>query len=185
MGVCTHSRERLGVISTPVFAEELIGRDVELGFLIERFRKAALGLGALILISGEAGIGKTRLIAEFRKALADESVHFLSGYCAEYARAPYSPFEEALATLGGSNSSPLRSRTLGGSAGPVEPGAISPMRIDDADRVEAFGALWQWILNAAKAHPNVIVIEDVHWTDNASLALIEHIARFVAKSRVL
>jgi len=173
------------VISTPVFAEELIGRDVELGFLLDRFRKAALGQGALILISGEAGIGKTRLIAEFRKALADESAHFLSGDCAEYARAPYSPFDEALAMLAGANPNPLRSRSLGGSSGPIEPGGISSVRIDDADRAEAFGSLWQWIAHAAKARPIVLVIEDVHWADNASLALIEHIARFVAKARVL
>ena len=83
------------MISLPVFCEEFIGRNAELGFLLERYRKAAAGQGSLVLIAGEAGIGKTRLIAELRKALSDEDPHFLSGHCFEFGRSPYLPFEEA------------------------------------------------------------------------------------------
>src|SRR4029077_17592470 len=125
------------------------------------------------------------LIAEFRKALADESVHFLSGYCFEYGISPYAPFEDALGGLETQRANPLRSRDRTTIAVSVQPGAIASIRIDDEDKVEAFGAIWRWLADVSQARPVVLVIEDAHWADNASLELIQHIARFVAKARVL
>jgi oligopeptide transport system substrate-binding protein len=75
----------------------LIGRDQELGSLHQRWRGTRDGQGGLVLISGEAGVGKTRLVEAFADQLRWQGVRVLSGRCYEFGRAlPYQPFAEAL-----------------------------------------------------------------------------------------
>ncbi len=74
-----------------------INRDDELNELKDSIEKAKTGKGQIVLISGEHGIGKTRLVEEFKKGLDIEKINFLNGRCKrKESRIPYEPFVEAL-----------------------------------------------------------------------------------------
>src|SRR5579864_5662878 len=87
------------MISSPVYCTDFIGRREELGFLAAKFRDTAKGCGSLSLVVGDAGIGKTRLVGEFRKLIAAEGAQFAIGRCLEDIRAPYTPFQEIFENL--------------------------------------------------------------------------------------
>src|SRR5579871_3129486 len=78
----------------------LVGRDHELQQLVERRLAAARGHGALLLISGDAGIGKSRLLVSFRGTLRGGRASLGVGLCREYGNAPYGPLIEALRGAG-------------------------------------------------------------------------------------
>ena len=63
-----------------------VGREHELTLLQERWAEARAGRGQVILLMGEAGIGKSRLLLEFRHRLADEPVSWLTGRCISYGK---------------------------------------------------------------------------------------------------
>ena len=63
----------------------LVGRQRDLEFLINTFRRAQRGSGQAVIISSEAGMGKSRLLYEFRKAIANEPVFFFEGKCLSYS----------------------------------------------------------------------------------------------------
>ena len=63
-----------------------IGRERELELLLDGFQRAKLGKGQAFSIISEAGVGKSRLLYEFRKAIANEDVTFLEGRCLSYSR---------------------------------------------------------------------------------------------------
>jgi DNA-binding SARP family transcriptional activator/predicted ATPase len=75
----------------------LVGRERELKLLLDAWQAARTGHGELLLVSGEAGVGKTRLVEEFANELRWQGVRVLSGRCYEFERAlPYQPLAEAL-----------------------------------------------------------------------------------------
>ena len=63
-----------------------IGRERELELLLDGFQRAKLGKGQAFSIISEAGVGKSRLLYEFRKLLPNEDVNFLEGKCLSYSR---------------------------------------------------------------------------------------------------
>src|SRR5512136_426437 len=73
----------------------LVGRELELGELLKCFDTASEGKGTTVLVSGEAGTGKTRLTAEFLKAVREKGMNTISGWCLSNAVTPYFPFVEA------------------------------------------------------------------------------------------
>ena len=78
----------------------LVGRDEELAFLRGCWRKARSGRGGLVLVSGEVGVGKTRLAEEFAEQLRGQGVRVMWGRCYEFERTlPYQPIVEALRAL--------------------------------------------------------------------------------------
>src|SRR5713101_952730 len=75
---------------------QLVGRDRELRLLEESLEECLGGRGALIVIAGEAGIGKSRLIEEFGKLATRRGVRVIVGRCVPGTQAPYLPFQDAL-----------------------------------------------------------------------------------------
>ncbi len=74
-----------------------VGRERELELLLDGFERAKAGKGQAFSIISEAGVGKSRLLYEFRKAVANEDVTFLEGKCLSYGRGiPYHPFIDIL-----------------------------------------------------------------------------------------
>jgi len=79
---------------------KMVGREQELTFLHDCWQKAQAGHGGLVLISGEAGVGKTRLAEEFADRLRWQGIRVLWGRCYEFERAlPYQPVADALRTV--------------------------------------------------------------------------------------
>jgi predicted ATPase len=131
----------------------LLERDHPLGVLHNRARGAAEGRGSVVLVAGEAGVGKTVLLRAFAEQL---SVPVLWGMC------------DPLSTprpLG-----PLRD--VAGELGP----AVAAVLRDAAARHEIFAA----VLEALRAPSRTLVVEDLHWGDEATLDLVRFLARRIS-----
>src|SRR6201987_6251009 len=131
--------------------------DAELGLLAKAVREAANSHGSVVLVMGEAGIGKSSLVEALRSYLAAEG-RMLIGYCDDLATPR---------TLG-----PFRD--LVGSVGTE----LSRAVMDGSDRDRVLAALLAEL--TGPEHPTVLVIEDVHWADDATLDALRYLIRRIA-----
>jgi DNA-binding CsgD family transcriptional regulator/tetratricopeptide (TPR) repeat protein len=156
------------VISSGIFCRELIGRSSELAFLLERVRATSGRASVVIVVRGEAGIGKTRLVDEVTRAVRGDGYRTALGSTREYANAPYAALEEAFERLGIDVV-----RTL-------EDGAA------DA-KTRRFNAIAEAIAAAAATGTSrglLIVVEDLHWADVGTLELLRFLASRLAECGV-
>jgi DNA-binding CsgD family transcriptional regulator/tetratricopeptide (TPR) repeat protein len=138
----------------PAVARPLLERACDLAALTAAAGAAAHGHGSVALVAGEAGIGKSSLVAALRDALPAE-LRMLAGYCDDLTTPR---------TLG-----PIRD--LAGSVGPELTAALRT----GADRDAVLAAL-----HAELRTPTVLVIEDVHWADDATLDVLRFLIRRVS-----
>jgi DNA-binding CsgD family transcriptional regulator len=142
---------------------ELLERDEYLSALDEALRQAAAGHGRVALVSGEAGIGKTALVERFiaRAQERYSSLRLLWGACeALFTPRPLGPLYD----IAQQTASPLRS-------------ALE----SEANRATLFAA----VLDELAQLPTVLVVEDIHWADEATLDLIKYLARRIARASSL
>lgn len=142
----------------------------------------------LVLVGGEAGSGKSRLVREFAREAAGSSL-VLYGACDSVVRRPYGPFVEALEQLvRRSDDDTLREAvgtgTVGGELSRLLPdlaqrvtGLSPPAAADpDTERHRLHSAVADLLVAAGSRTPLVIVIEDGHWADTPTLLLLRHLA---------
>lgn len=142
------------MLTTGVVCRRFIGRAEELAYLIGRVFRQADGFSGGIVVRGDAGLGKTRLIEEFATAARERGARVGIGRAREYANAPYVALREALDALG-----------------------IAPASDDGAGKIERFAAVAQALRAAATiAEPVAIVIEDAHVADSATVELVRYLA---------
>jgi DNA-binding SARP family transcriptional activator len=178
----------------------LVGRDQELTQLTAALDELVSGRGRIVLVSGEPGIGKTRLLAELR-SLAGERVTWLEGRCHSYGGVSGWPFVEAfLGWLGADIGEPeiaLRTKArakLGalfpGGAGEVLPllGRFLRLRIDEPTGAEAPGAVHdayvRWVEALAADQPVIVAIEDLQWADRQTRELAEALFELAERAPV-
>jgi DNA-binding CsgD family transcriptional regulator/tetratricopeptide (TPR) repeat protein len=163
----------------------LVGRSVELRSLDHALERAAGGAGRTVLVTGEAGIGKTRLVFELAEHARGRGAAVLIGHCLDLVGTgmPYLPFLEALRPLRGSpaltavpGGNVELARLAPGLVGPA-PAGTRPARDDAGDRQlrlfeEIRGLLW----GLAGTAPLVLVLEDLHWADTSTLDLASYLA---------
>jgi DNA-binding SARP family transcriptional activator/tetratricopeptide (TPR) repeat protein len=179
-------------LDSAVHRHGLVGRADELAFLASQWAEAAAGSRRLVLVAGDAGIGKTRCAAELaQRAHADGAV-VLFGRFDEQTLAPYQPVVEML--RGWSAGEPLDALrpALGARAGELgnllpEFGAddLPATGAPDARRLRFFDAMAALIAEVAGPAPLVVVLEDVHWADRPTLQLLRHLLRAPRPRRVL
>jgi tetratricopeptide (TPR) repeat protein len=163
----------------------LVGREQEVTELNHLLDKAVAGSGCTVFISGEAGSGKTRLTREFLDVAKEKGIHTLSGWCLSNAAVPYFPFLEAFESKSsnqeniGSNFQELALKTLFNSS--EENHGISTQTWKD----QKFAAVTKEVLFMSTDKPLILFIDDLHWADSASLALLHYIARVVTSERIL
>jgi DNA-binding CsgD family transcriptional regulator len=135
----------------------ILERDAELSVLADAVRAAADGRGSVVLVRGEAGIGKSSLVEAVRAHLPAEG-RMLVGYCDDLATPrTLGPFRDLVGSVGAELS---RAVTDG----------------SDRDRVlAALRAELTW-----PEHPTILVIEDVHWADDATLDALRYLTRRIA-----
>ena len=141
----------------------LVGREREQVTLRDALSATLAGRGSLALIGGEAGIGKTALAEALLHGAARQGALALVGRCYDLSETPpYGPWTEALARMprGGVFPTPP---DLG------EGGVVGQMAL--------FAAVREYLAALAAARPLVILLEDLHWADAASLDLLRVIAR--------
>jgi DNA-binding SARP family transcriptional activator len=176
-------------------ARVLIGRVAELHQLEANFRAARGGEFRLALLSGEAGIGKTRLLDEFLDRARADDVLVLAGACLplESASLPYAPIADAFHELV-HVTPPAQLDELLGPARPdlarllpeleAEPPASPPSAEREA-RTRFFEQLLGFLERAAASRPIVLALEDVHWADVASRDLLRFLLRGLRRASVL
>jgi class 3 adenylate cyclase len=153
-----------------------VGRDFELSWLEGRLHDSIRGRPGFCLVSGDAGIGKTRLVRELRAIAERAGMRIHAGRCLEGLRLSYRPLASLLEDLGsepGGEASEFR-QLLGPSAA-SEP-ATGPGAGDLPRRAVAFQALTKALFASARRGAILVAIEDLHWADAATLDLLCHLA---------
>jgi DNA-binding CsgD family transcriptional regulator/tetratricopeptide (TPR) repeat protein len=157
----------------------LIGRDTELAFLRARLDEAFLGRPSVVLVGGDAGIGKTRLLSELA---ANAQVRVLSGGCLPMGEQglPFVPIIEIVRSIDtaemGSGRPALQS-LLPPTGETTAGGAIS--------RAQLFQAVVDLFDEIASRSPLLIVIEDLHWADRSTMDLISFVIALLNEQRIL
>ena len=181
----------------------LVGRQPELAALGTALREAARGHGSVVLVTGEPGLGKTRLVQECRKRVV-RGTRWLEGSCASYASStPYGLYQQLLANWAGVTPDqpaavvgPALERALaaerGGSLFPLlarmmglPPGAALGRLSPGELQKQTFAAWRSLVARLVAAGPVVLVLEDLHWADPTSLRLTLDLARLAAGRRLL
>jgi tetratricopeptide (TPR) repeat protein len=167
----------------------LAGRKRELKELELGLEAAIMGKGNTIFISGEAGSGKTRLINEFIDEARKKNVTVLAGWCLSNAAVPYLPFIEAFDyfssneesdNAAGSQQLGLKSLLMGPNVNVKTETATRELW-----KEQAFSAVTKELLEMSTKKPVVLVIEDIHWADSASLSLLHYVSRALIYERIL
>jgi class 3 adenylate cyclase/tetratricopeptide (TPR) repeat protein len=169
----------------------LVGRERELATLIERFDDVKAGRGQVVFLAGDAGIGKSRLLLEFRRALAEagESVTWLEGQCVSFGQSiPFLPVvdqlrrnfrieeldgepeiiakvEHGMRRMGGLEAHiPLVRYLLSVDPGDPAIPALAPL----ARRKSVLEAVRALSVRGAQLRPIVFLFEDLHWVDSST-----------------
>ena len=151
------------MIVRPVLCGPFVGRREELAYLRERRLEAGSSHGGLVLIAGDAGVGKSRLIAEFCASLGYSRWRIATGQCLEFTSRPYGPILDVLSRL---------------DAKPFEFAAA-------ATKHEQFDAIVERIAALAARSALLVVVEDIHWADAATLDLLSYVGAKLQHLRVL
>lgn len=165
-----------------------VGREAEQASLREGIGRASGGQGGLVVVTGDAGVGKTRLVAEVGIEAEARGFQFVAARCESVGKSdPYLPFVEVLDASRRRMSAEQFRVCLGDDAGAIArllpvirrmyreipPPARMPAR---EERRYLFGAVGEVLANLARVRPMVILLDDVHWADEHSLLLLESFA---------
>jgi class 3 adenylate cyclase/tetratricopeptide (TPR) repeat protein len=186
----------------------LVGRARELDILRERFREVLNGHGQVVFVAGEAGIGKSRLLLEFRRGLAGagEDATWLEGQCVSFGQAiPFLPIvdqlrrnfgieemdgepeiiakiEHGMRRMGGLDAQiPYVRYLLAVDAGDPKVAAVDAA----ARRTRILEAVRALSLRGAQIRPLVLVFEDLHWVDASTEEYLTSLMDAVASAPIL
>jgi class 3 adenylate cyclase/tetratricopeptide (TPR) repeat protein len=184
-----------------------VGRERELELLLDAFERAKAGRGQAISIMSEAGGGKSRLLYEFRKAVANEDATFLEGKCLSYSRGvAYHPLIDILKSNfkvdEADGDTEIKEKVKRGlkilstDEALILPYLLELLSVQDSgidkipmspearkDRI--LEALSRIVLNGSEIRPLIMAIEDLHWLDRSSEDILKYALENIARGRVL
>jgi len=184
-----------------------IGRERELELLLDGFQRAKGGKGQAFSIISEAGVGKSRLLYEFRKAVANENVTFLEGKCLSYSRGvAYHPVIDILKSTfdiqEGEGDQGIRGKIKKGleimkvDEPSTLPYLLELLSVKDSgidqfsmspeakkDRINE--AIKRIVLKGSEVRPLIVAFEDLHWIDKSSEDVVRSHLESIPGSRVL
>jgi predicted ATPase/DNA-binding CsgD family transcriptional regulator len=177
----------------------IVGRARELDVFRAAFDRMLAGRRQLVLISGEAGIGKTRCAEALADVAEDQGALVLWGRCREEAGAPpYWPWVQVLRAYVDASSLDELRLNMGAAARDIAalvPELLdapqhtqqAPSSIADAStaRFRTFDAIGRFFHQATQQVPITLVLDDLHWADAPSLALLEFLSQELQRSRLL
>ena len=185
----------------------LVGRTRELAVLREAFDGASAGRGQVVFIVGDPGIGKSRLLYEFRQLIRDDPHTAIEGHCTTYGRAtPFHPISDGLRRGIGIEDRDDEAAALekverveadlGGDLAWTLPFLrqllslpVGDPRVEALDgvnrRSETFQALQTRFLRLAEKGPLVLIVEDLHWIDEVSEEFLRFLAESIPAARAL
>ena len=165
-----------------------VGRDSERARLVRLWRRARHGQLVVALVVGEAGIGKSRLIAEFAIEVQQDGGHVHLGSCFEDLGLPYEPFVQVIAAEAARvDDSELAERAGAGArmlakvvpelASRLDVAGPPTMADGQLERARVLSALHGYLCAMARAAPQLVVIEDLHWSTVTTRDAMRHICR--------
>jgi class 3 adenylate cyclase/pimeloyl-ACP methyl ester carboxylesterase len=182
------------------------GRRTELAILQDRYDEARSGRGQVVFVSGDAGIGKSRLIHEFRRTLDSSGYAWLDGQCVSYGNiSTYLPFIDLLRGAFDIEESDAPEAIIdkvhgfchaaGGLVARGEPFYRDLLSVDPGDRrldgmMEAikvsnyFEAFRDLLLATCREQPVIVLIEDIQWIDQSSEQLLRRLLDSIAGARI-
>lgn len=183
-----------GSILDRIRQAQLVGRDGELEMAAELWSRAQLGEGQVLLVSGEPGIGKSRLVRELRSLAQASGARALIGECHAEGGPPYGALAQMIGTA---LSEPA--------PGPALPDYVladllllaphlrqrfrsiapNPALDPSFERQRLLDSAVTWCKTMAAHSPLLLVVEDVHWADGGTLSILRHLARQLRTSRLL
>jgi DNA-binding CsgD family transcriptional regulator len=156
------------------------GRDDEAALIVERYQDACRGYAGVVLIGGEAGIGKSRLLRESLSTLASEGALVAVGQCFEHAQTPLGPVAELLYESVAAWPEVLDGRpALRSTLARIAPEVATPNDAPAASDMRGlYAALIETFRLVSDHQPLAFAIEDLHWAD---LATLEWLQNFVSR----
>ncbi|MEV6836523.1 AAA family ATPase [Streptomyces sp. NPDC051133] len=180
----------LGVVENRSVSPVFVGRTDELAVLKEALARAAGGEPQALLLGGEAGVGKTRLVEEFTGGMARPAVVAVGG-CVEIGAdgLPFAPFSSALRALRDA----LPEEFTAAATGQEEElarllpdlGETTAGRHDEQGMARLFELTARLLERVAADHPVVLVLEDLHWADASTRHLLAYLFRTLRSGRLL
>ncbi len=199
-------------LKLPIFKEPLfVGREPELQQLQQLLDSSRAGKGATVFVFGEAGAGKSRLVKEFLKTVREKEITVVKGFCMSKTPVPYFPFIEAFNALSSSDHDQDISKSAKEHLGIMGwlkgnemvaaesigiAGWLKGPKHDKTTREQptlsaeirkdmTYAAVARALHSISTDKPLILFIDDIHWADSASLALLHYISRTIASSKVL
>ncbi|SHF52247.1 regulatory protein, luxR family [Jatrophihabitans endophyticus] len=174
-------------------AVPLVGRTAELAGLTAAVRAAEQGSAAALVVGGDAGVGKTRLLGELTSIAADAGFLVLVGHCIDLGDTPppYLPLTEAFSRLAAERPElvddvvtrfPALARLLSGRAAGAGGG---PAGDDRVERGELFDSVRAALAHLAVAQPVALFVEDAHWADQATRDLLGFLFTRLGRERLV
>jgi class 3 adenylate cyclase/tetratricopeptide (TPR) repeat protein len=193
--------------ATPARVTAFVGRELELAQLKRFLEQVESGRGQVVAVTGEPGIGKSRLLVECRRRIEGEGMTWVEGHCLSYGAAiPYQLVLDVLRSNCGITETDtaeaiaqkVRSGLLAvgmdakrdGSVllhllGVRNDGAAAAPSNPEAFKARSFEVLHRFCLEGSRRRPLVLVLEDVHWIDTISEEFCGHLARQIVDARIL
>jgi DNA-binding CsgD family transcriptional regulator len=176
-----------------ILCPDLVGRDQELAALVAHLAAVSADAGRTVLITGDAGMGKSALLRAFTKHARSVDVRVLTGECLEIeARRPFGPFVQILRSAkkafpAGSLERSIRevAPELARLVPELDVGVASSEAQQPAERYRIHESFVSLFRDLAARAPLVVAVEDIHWADEASLELLPFIANRLRAERIL
>ena len=171
-------------VTSPTF----VGREREIGLVLAGLDRVRLGQPAVFLVSGEAGVGKTRFLQEIAARAGASGARVLQGGCIHLGGdgLPFGPIIESLRDLPDELSPPQLDELVGTGRGDLA-GLIPALRRTSADTPSldpdpsgpgrTFEQLLLFLSRLAALEPVLLLIEDIHWADRSTLGLLAFLVR--------
>ncbi|MGO9603616.1 MAG: ATP-binding protein [Candidatus Binataceae bacterium] len=174
-----------------------VGRARQLKRLAAKLEIASAGRGAVVMLLGEPGIGKTRMLEEFSDLARQRDVMVLRGSCYDGEfQPPFGPFAEAIVEYAQRAAAEELKEVLGDRAATIariapavrrhlgqigEPPALDK----DEERFRLLDAMTQSLIALSRMTPLVLIADDLHWADKGAVAMLSHIGHFVPNHPIL
>jgi DNA-binding CsgD family transcriptional regulator len=178
-------------------ASGIVGRLAERDTLRQQWRLARMGRSRLVMVTAEAGMGKSRLVAELATEVHADGGRVLLGACYEDVDQPYGPFVQAIIGDAIDLDADEVRRRVGAESDALTrlssdlrrvlamADERSPRDFDVFERGAVVDGIWHWLLASASLAPLLVVVEDLHWSTSTTRDVIRDLVRRADRAPLL